>query len=103
MGWGHWLLLDDVSRQHNLSETVGELKILQQRLNKTALGQASVTDELCRLTTENNELKLYVATIFRLLLDKQIVSLEELESLVDAIDREDGVEDGGYRGPVLVR
>ncbi len=103
MGWGRWLLLDDVSRQHNLSETVGELKILQQRLNKTALGQASVTDELCRLTAENNQLKLYVATIFRLLLDKQLVSFEELETLVDTIDREDGVEDGGYRGEVLAR
>ncbi|REK07175.1 MAG: hypothetical protein DWQ37_21745 [Planctomycetota bacterium] len=101
MGWGHWLLLDDVSHQRDLSATIAELGILQQRLNKTALGQASVADELRRLTAENNELKLYVATVFRLLLDKQIVNLEELESLVTAIDREDGAEDGRHRGPVL--
>lgn len=101
MGWGHWLLLDDVGHQHNLAETVGEIDILQQRLNKTARGQVSVTDELRRLTAENNELKLYVSTVFRLLLDKGIVTLEELETLVSAIDREDGVEDGRRSGPVM--
>ncbi len=103
MGWGHWLLLEDVGKQHNVSETIGELDILQQRLNKTAACQASVTDELRRLTAENNELKLYTATVFRLLLDKQLVTMEELESMVNAIDREDGVEDGRHRGPVLAK
>lgn len=101
MGWGQWLLLDDVGRQDSLAETIGELDILQQRLNKTAMKQVSVTDELRRLTVENNELKLYVSTLFRLLLDKGIVTLPELESLVAAIDREDGVEDGRREGPVF--
>lgn len=101
MGWGHWLLLDDVGHQHDLASTVAELGILQQRLNKTAMGQASVADELRRLTSENNELKLYMATVFRLLLDKGMVTLAELESLVTAIDLEDGAEDGRHRGPVL--
>jgi hypothetical protein len=63
--------------------------------------QVTVTDELRRLTVENNELKLYIATIFRLLLDKDIVTLAELEALASAIDREDGVEDGRRAGPVL--
>jgi hypothetical protein len=101
MGWGHWLLLDDVGQQQNLAETIAEIDMLEQRLNKTAMGQVSVTDQLRRLTVENNELKLYVSTVFRLLLDKGIVTLEELESLVTAIDREDGVEDGRRTGPVL--
>ena len=103
MGWGHWLLLDDVGRQHDVTETIGEIGIMQQRLNKTAANQASVTDELRRLTVENNELKLYVATVFRLLLDKELVTFDELTALVNAIDREDGVEDGRHRGPVLAK
>ena len=103
MGWGHWLLLDDVGRQHDVSETIAELDILQQRLNKTAASQASVTDELRRLTAENNELKLYTATVFRLLLDKKMVTFDELTSLVNAIDKEDGVEDGRHRGAVLAK
>lgn len=101
MGWGHWLLLDDVGHQHDLSETIAEIDVLQNRLNKTAMGQVSVTDELRRLTQENNELKLYVSALFRLLLDRRIVSLEELEELVTAIDCEDGVADGRRDGPVV--
>ena len=101
MGWGRQILLDDIGHQHSLAETIAEIDILRQRLNKTAMGQRSVTDELLRLTVENNELKLYVSTIFRLLLDKGTVNLNELESLVLAIDREDGVEDGRCKGPVL--
>lgn len=101
MGWGHWLLLDDVGHQHDLAETIAEIDILRQRLHKAAMKQVTVTDELRRLTVENNELKLYIATIFRLLLDKDIVTLAELEALVSAIDREDGVEDGRRAGPVL--
>jgi hypothetical protein len=103
MGWGHWLLLDDVGHQHDVSETIAELDILQKRLNKTAACQASVTDELRRLTAENNELKLYTATVFRLLLDRQMVTLEELTAMVNAVDREDGVEDGRHRGAVLTK
>jgi hypothetical protein len=103
MGWGHWLLLDDVGHQHDLSETIAEIDSLQQRLNKTAMGQRSVAEELRRLTLENNELKLYVSALFRLLLDKQIVTLGELETLVSAIDREDGAEDGRRKGPVVAR
>jgi hypothetical protein len=101
MGWGHWLLLDDVGHQHNLAETIAEIDILEQRLNKTAVGQATVAEELRRLAVENNQLKLYITTLFRLLLDKGVVTLEELETLVTAIDREDGVEDGRRQGPVL--
>jgi hypothetical protein len=102
MGWGQFLLPDD-DHPHALSATIAELGILQQRLNKTALNQASVADELRRLTAENNELKLYLAAAFRLLIDKQIVTREELESLVCAVDCEDGAEDGRCRGPVLAR
>ena len=101
MGWGRQILLDDIGHQHNLAKLIAEIDVLRHRLSKTAMGQVSVTDELLRLTMENNELKLYVSTIFRLLLDKGTVTPEELESLVTAIDREDGVEDGRRKGPVL--
>jgi hypothetical protein len=101
MGWGRQILLDDIGHQHNLAEMIAEIDLLRHRLHKTAMGQVSVTDELMRLTVENNELKLYVSTIFRLLLDKGTVNKEELETLVRAIDRGDGVEDGQLDGPVL--
>jgi hypothetical protein len=101
MGWGQLVVLDDIGQQHDLAEHIAEIGVLRQRLNKTATRQASVADELRRLAVENNELKLYVSTIFRLLLDKEIVTLQEVEALVSAIDREDGAEDGRRKGPVL--
>jgi hypothetical protein len=101
MGLGHEMRLDEVGGTHDLAETLAEIDILRHRLNKTTQGQATVTDELRRLTAENNELKLYMATAFRLLLDKQIVTRDELQTVVSAIDGEDGVEDGRYRGPVM--
>ena len=61
---------------------------------------AAISEELQRLTVENNELKLYVATIFRVLLDKRLVSPQELEKALREIDLADGVEDGQLKGPV---
>lgn len=101
MGWGRWLLLDDIGQQHDLAESLAEIEILKQRLNKATARQSSAVDKLREITAENNELKLYMATVFRLLLDKSIVTREELEALVTAIDREDGTEDKQRRGPVL--
>lgn len=101
MGLGHDLKLDDIQQPHHLAETIAEIDVLRHRLNKTAKSQHSVADEICRLTLENNELKLYIAAVYRLLVDKQIVSIDDLQSIVDTIDREDGVEDGRRNGPVL--
>jgi hypothetical protein len=100
MGWGRWLL-DDGDQDNDLAEHLAEIEILAARLNKTAMGQASVTDELRRLTMENHELKLYVSAAFHLLLAKGIVGRDELEGIVAAIDREDGTEDGRRQGPVM--
>jgi hypothetical protein len=101
MGWGQMILLDDIGQQHDLAEHIAEIGVLRQRLNKASMRQASSADELRRLTVENNELKLYVSTIFRLLLDKEIFTLDEIEAVVREVDCEDGVEDGRRKGPVL--
>ena len=36
----------------------------------------------------------------RLLVDKRLVTREELEAVISAIDREDGTEDGQFKGPL---
>lgn len=53
-----------------------------------------------QLQAENDELRLYLAAIVRLLTSKGIVSREELQRVVDVIDAEDGKQDGRYRGSV---
>jgi len=52
------------------------------------------------LERENDELRLYVAAIVRLLVAKGVVTSEEMASLVQAIDAEDGSADGKYKGPI---
>jgi hypothetical protein len=60
----------------------------------------SAADEISRLRDENNELKLYVAAVLRLLVSKGIASNEEIQSLVRAIDVVDGIPHGRYEGGV---
>ena len=50
------------------------------------------------LETENDSLKLYVASLMRILITKGVCSSEEIAELARIIDREDGVEDGKSRG-----
>lgn len=100
MGWGRYFLLGDLGQQLDLNERADEIARLESRLQATRSRDSAVADELRRLTVENGQLKLYVAAIYRLLLDKRLVTTEELESVVSAIDREDGTEDGQLKGPL---
>ena len=50
---------------------------------------------------ENNQLKLYLAAIIRLLTSKGLISKEDIQKMVEIIDAEDGAMDGKARGEVL--
>ena len=54
-----------------------------------------------RLQQENDELKLYVAAIFRLLVSKGIATQNEIRNLVERIDAEEGAVDGRFEGDVV--
>jgi hypothetical protein len=53
-----------------------------------------------QLQAENDELRLYLAAIVRLLISKGLVSNEEMSQVVYAIDAEDGKIDRKYKGPI---
>lgn len=100
MGWARWLFLGDLGQQLDLSDRAAEISRLEERLRSARNRDAAISEELQRLTVESKELKLYVATIFRVLLDKRLVSPQELEEALREIDLADGVEDGQLKGPV---
>jgi hypothetical protein len=59
--------------------------------------------EVEHLQDEIDHLRLYVATLFRILIAKQIMAPEDVRKLLVAIDAEDGQVDGAYpenRDPV---
>ena len=101
MGWGRMLLLGNIGQQMDLDDHEADLASLKRRLERSTLKLGQAGEELERLRAENDELKLYLAAVFRILLAKNIVTHGELTGLVQAIDREDGEEDGAFRGDVV--
>ena len=103
MGWARWLFLGDLGQQLDLSDRAAEISRLEERLRSARNRDAAISEELQRLTVESKELKLYVATIFRVLLDKRLVSPQELEKALREIDLADGVEDGQLKSTVSIQ
>lgn len=102
MGWGRMLLLGDIGQQLDIEEQKEEIKALRARLTSVSPGAtASTRQKLARLEEENDRLRLYLATLIRYLIGKQVVDREEFGKLVDAVDIEDGSPNGGYKGKLV--
>ena len=74
MGWGRMLLLGNIGQQMDLDDHEADLASLKRRLERSTLKLGQAGEELERLRAENDELKLYLAAVFRILLAKNIVS-----------------------------
>ncbi|MFA6243273.1 MAG: hypothetical protein WC655_20210 [Candidatus Hydrogenedentales bacterium] len=108
MGWGRYLLLGDFGQQMDLADQKAELDHIRCELQDSRVSTYSAsndTSELRRdinvLQCENDELRMYLTALIRLLLSKGAVSKEELTAIVNAVDSEDGLPDSRYSGPVL--
>src|SRR5262245_43670905 len=101
MGWLRMFAMGNVGQQLDISDQQKALGQLRDQLRAQAGQVKQVDEQLVELWSENLDLKLYVAAIFRLLVAKKLVTPEELRALVDAVDAEDGKSDGVFRGDVL--
>jgi hypothetical protein len=99
MGWGRFLLLGNLGQQLDLSDQQREMDDLRDELSRMRRSEGNATT-IAELRAENDELRLYLTALMRLLAAKGVVTREELEQIVVAIDAEDGEIDGGHRGPV---
>ncbi len=101
MGWGRMLLLGNIGQQMDIQEQKDELQQMRRdmlrRRRREAAGTAARLEEL---EAENDELRLYMAAIVRLLVSKGVASREEMAELVATIDAEDGATDGRFGGPI---
>jgi hypothetical protein len=95
------LLLGNIGQQMDLDDHESDIATLRLRLERSTARLTRTSAELKQLQAENDELKLYLATVFRILVAKNIVTHRELTELVSAIDREDGEEDNAFRGDVI--
>src|SRR5437868_1752557 len=98
MGWGRTILLGDIGTQMNVDDAVDEIRALRHEVTRRRAEGATREDRLTELARENDELKLYVAVLVRLLVAKNIATPEEIRKMIDAVDCEDGKFDHNFKG-----
>lgn len=101
MGWGRMLLLGNIGQQLDLSDHRKDLEELRTGIGIERALREGADEMIGRLRRENNEIKLYLAAVVRLLIAKDVVTVDEIRRIVDALDVEDRKADGVYDGPVV--
>jgi hypothetical protein len=98
MGWGRYFLLGDLGQQLDLSDQRAEIDQLRQEIQRSRAASPASGDALTTLQAENDELRLYLAAVIRVLVSKGVVTQAEVRQIVDAVDAEDGTIDGKFTG-----
>jgi hypothetical protein len=101
MGWARTLLLGDIGNRLDIEDTEREITKLSRKIFKVSATEMSQDQKIDTLLKENAELKLYLVSVIRLLTAKGTLSREELKTMVEAVDAEDGSSDGKYEGSVV--
>jgi hypothetical protein len=87
MGWGRMMLLGNVGQQldiHDVESAVGQLQAV---LRDTQNLDRRQEQDLSALRQENRELKLYLATLIKLLVAKGVIRQEEVDAAVHAVEK----------------
>lgn len=105
MGWGRTLFLGDIGNRLDIEDCENDIRRLKQNLQQTLNVKHSIDRsqdrDITELQKENDELKLYLAALIRLLIARNVITVEEITKLVQAVDVEDGSADGRMNGPVV--
>lgn len=101
MGWGRTLFLGDIGNRLDISDCEEDIKVLKESLMHMHDEGQSQDAELMGMRRENDQLKLYLASMIRLLTGKGLLSKDEIRKMVEIIDAEDGAMDGKSRNNIL--
>lgn len=101
MGWGRTLFLGDIGNRLDIEDTERDIERLKREVAGGLDKDMPQDQKLDALIAENAELKLYVASIARLLTTKGMISADELRAMVEAVDAEDGSADGKFNGDIV--
>ncbi len=86
MGWGRTLLLGDIGTQLNVNDVEQDVEQVKQFLQSQQADNDSQEAAINSLQKENHDIKLYMATLIRLLVSKNILTQDELNRFVDLLD-----------------
>ena len=97
MGWGRWLLMGNLGQQMDLSDHATQIEnqeerilCLESQLAEQASGIEGTEASLIQLQIENDQLKLFLEAVMRILTEKGLTSEKEMKRLVELIDVEEG-------------
>jgi hypothetical protein len=88
MGWGRTLLLGDWGNQMDIQDTRSDVADLESRLGDQGRRDMAQDQRIDALERESDELKLYLASLLRLLVRKGTLTQEELSAFVDVLDKD---------------
>lgn len=86
MGWGRTLLLGDIGTQLNVSDVERDLEQVKAYLRSEHADHDSLEAAVYHLQAENRDLKMYLATLIRMMMDKNLLSQDDVKRFVDLLD-----------------
>ena len=86
MGWGRMLLMGNVGQQLDIGDLEGSINEMQSAVLENQQVDLNQARNIADLQRENRELKLYLATLIRLLVSKGVLKPEEVAATVNAIE-----------------
>jgi len=86
MGWGRTFLLGDIGNRLDIADTERDVARLRRRLASKSRIDRGQDERLEELENENDQLKLYLASLIRLLVSKGTLSKDEITTFVEIID-----------------
>jgi hypothetical protein len=87
MGWGRMMLLGNVGQQLDIGDLEGTVEQMRGDLAQKDQVDREQELDIEQLKRENHDLKLYLATLIRLLVSKGALKQEEVETIVSAIEK----------------
>jgi len=87
MGWGRMMLLGNVGQQLDIGDLENAINQMRGDVAQKEQVDREQGQEIERLKEENHELKLYLATLIRLLVSKGVLKQEEVDATVSAIEK----------------
>jgi hypothetical protein len=87
MGWGRMMLLGNVGQQLDIGDLENAIGQMRDEVAQKEQVDREQGQEIEALKNENHELKLYLATLIRLLVSKGVLKQEEVDTIVSAIDK----------------
>jgi hypothetical protein len=87
MGWGRMMLLGNVGQQLDIGDLESTVEQMRSEVAQKDQIDREQGQDIERLKSENRELKLYLATLIRLLVSKGVLKQEEVDATVSAIEK----------------